>query len=86
MEKDYVITIIPAIYVGKREDDNIILKCLQGEETVNRAFESKLFIDIENPKYVLVGIMTGGNVMGINICDGGEFEKEYNENWNILLK
>jgi len=80
------IEIIPAIYIGKREDGNVLLRCLQGEETVDRAFQPILFVGIENPKYILLGIMCGGNVMGLNVCDGSEFENLYHEKWDVLLK
>jgi hypothetical protein len=85
-EKILKIDIIPAIFVGYREDGNVLLKCLQGEDTVDRAFEPILFKDIENPKYILLGVMTGGNMMGLNVCDGSEFEDLYHEKWNVLLK
>lgn len=85
-EKFEQIVIIPAIYIGKREDGNVLLKCLQGEDTANRAFEPILFKNIENPKYILLGVMTGGNMMGLNVCDGSEFENLFHEKWDVLLK
>jgi len=85
-KKVYSIEIIPAIYIGKREDGNVLLRCLQGEETVDRAFQPELFDEIENLKYILLGVMTGGNVIGLNICDGTEFENLYHEKWDVLLK
>jgi len=86
IEKVMEIVIIPAIYVGEREDGNVILKCLQGDTTVDRAFEPILFKDFKDPKYILLGVMTGGNVMGLNVCDGSEFENLYHEKWDVLLK
>lgn len=80
------IVIIPAMFVGYREDKNVLLKCLQGDDTVDRAFEPKLFENIEEPKYILLGIMTGGNMMGLNVCDGSEFENLFHEKWDVLLK
>jgi len=80
------IVIVPAIYVGEREDGNVLLKCLQGEETVNRAFEPRMFKNMENPKYLLLGIMTGGNMMRLTIADGSEWENLYHEKWSVLLK
>jgi len=80
------IDIIPAIFLKHREDGNILLKCLQGDNTVVRAFEPKLFEDIKDPKYILVGIMSGGNMMGLNVCDGSEYENLFHEKWNVLLK
>jgi len=85
-EKIEQIVIVPAMYAGKREDGNVLLKCLQGEESVVRAFEPKLLENIEDPKYILLGIMTGGNMMGLNVCDGSEWEILYHEKWNVLLK
>ena len=80
------ITIIPAIFEGYREDGNVLLRCLQDEEYVIRAFQPFLFEKIKNPKYILLGIMTGRNTMGLNVCDGSEWENLYHEKWNVLLK
>lgn len=80
------IDIIPAIYIGKREDGNVLLRCLQGDETVVRAFQPSMFDGFKNPKYILLGVMTGGNVIGLNVCDGSEFENLYHEKWSELLK
>ena len=80
------IDIIPAIFVKYREDGNVLLKCLQDEEYVIRAFEPRMFKKIENPKYLLLGVMTGGNMMRLTIADGSEFENLYHEKWNVLLK
>lgn len=79
------IDIIPAIFLKYREDGNVLLKCLQGEETVNRAFEPNLTKGIENPKYLLIGIITGVNMMRINLTDGSDFEKLFKEKWYKLL-
>ena len=80
------IHIVPAIFVGLRADGNVLLKCLQGEETVNRAFEPRLFKNMTNPKYLLLGIKTGMNTMTLNICDGSEFKDIFHEKWSVLLK
>lgn len=80
------IVIVPAIYLGVREDGNVLLKCLQGEETVNRAFEPRMFKGMEDPKYLLLGIMTGVGTMRLTIADGSEWENLYHEKWSVLLK
>jgi len=80
------ITIIPALFEGYREDGNVLLRCLQDKEYVIRAFEPHLIENIENPKYILLGIMTGKNMMGLNVCDGSEWEDLYHEKWDVLLK
>jgi len=80
------IDIIPAVFVKYREDGNVLLKCLQGEETVLRAFEPVMIEKIKNPKYLLLGITTGTGYMQLNVCDGSEFENLYKKHWNVLLK
>jgi len=80
------IDIVPAIFIEYREDGNILLKCLQGEETVDRAFEPNLFRGINNPKYLLIGIISGVNYMQLTVCDGSEYEKLFHEKWELLLK
>jgi len=80
------IDIIPAVFVKYREDGNILLRCLQGEGTVDRAFEPKMFKEMKDIKFFLLGIMTGGNTMTLTIGDGSEFENLYHEKWSVLLK
>lgn len=80
------IDIVPAVFVKYRDDENVLLRCLQGDDTVDRAFEPRMFKEIENPKYLLLGVMTGGNMMRLTIADGSEFENLYHEKWNVLLK
>ena len=80
------IDIIPAIFVKYREDGNVLLRCLQGEGTVDRAFEPRMFKKMEDVKFFLLGIMTGGNMMKLTIADGSEWENLYHEKWSVLLK
>lgn len=79
------IHIIPAVFVGLRADGNVLLKCLQGEETVQRAFEPRMFKGMTDPKYLLLGIKTGTNTATLNICDGSDFEDIFHNKWKILL-
>lgn len=81
----HAIDIIPAVFVRYREDGNVVLKCLQGEETVDRAFEPHLFKNIPELKYLFLGIITGVGYMQLNICDGNEFEDLYKKHWKELL-
>lgn len=80
------INIVPAIFADYREDGNILLKCLQGEEVVHRAFQPELFRKFDNLKYILLGITTGENEMRLRVCDGTEFKDIFEEKWNVLLK
>jgi len=79
--------IIPAVFVGYREDGNVKLECLEnGENTVVRAFEPNLINGVVNPKYLLLGITTGVNHMQLTLCDASEFEDLFKEKWSVLLK
>jgi len=79
------IDIIPAIFLNYREDGNVLLKCLQGTETVNRAFEPNLIQGIENPNYLFIGLKTGQNMMEITVKDASEYEEMFNDKWSLLL-
>ena len=80
------IYIIPAVFVKYREDGNVVLRCLQGKGTVDRAFEPILIKDIKTPKYLLLGIMTGVGYMQLNVGDGEEFKHLFKTKWNVLIK
>jgi len=80
------IDIVPAVFVKYRDDGNVLLRCLQGKDTVDRAFEPNMFKEIPEPKYLLLGITTGVNYMQLIICDGSEFENLFHEKWDVLLK
>lgn len=84
-EKVDSIIFIPAKFIGYREDGNVLLKCLQGDVTVNRAFEPKHFKNIENINLLFITVMTGDNVMKISIMDGNEFIGYFHTKWKILL-
>jgi len=87
MEKEiHKIDIVPAVFSKYREDGNVVLRCLQGEGIVDRAFEPNLFKEIPDPKYLLLGIITGLHYMQLTVCDGTDFKDLYNEHWDILLK
>lgn len=80
------IDIVPAVFVKIRDDGNVLLKCLQGEDTVLRAFEPRMFKKMEDVKFFLLGVKTGKNTMTLTIGDGTEFENLYHEKWDVLLK
>lgn len=84
-EKIEKIYIVPAKLVKYRDDGNVILKCLQGEETVERAFEPKTLKGIESPDLLFVWVETGGNMMRASISDASEYEELFHEKWNILF-
>ena len=85
-EKMEKIDIVPARFIKYREDGNVLLRCLQGEGTVDRAFEPRMFKKMKDIDLILIGVTTGGNMMKITICDGNEFRDIYHEKWSVLLK
>jgi len=82
--KVHRIDIIPAIFVRYREDGNVLLKCLLGRKTENRAFEPNLIAGVKNPKYLLLGITTSDGYMQITVCDGTEFDDLFKTKWKLL--
>jgi len=86
MKKELLkIIIVPAKFIEKADDGKVILRCLlDNEETQDRAFDSFTTEGIENPKYLLIGIMTGVGFIQINVCDGSEFEEYFNTIWKTL--
>jgi len=84
----YNIDIFPARFVNNLGDNKVYIKCLFGYETniiENRIFDDIMIAGIENPKYLLVGIMTGAGFMQINVCDGNKFEKYFKSKWKNLF-
>ena len=84
-KKIHSIDIVPAIYLKNREDGNVLLKCLQGNTTVIRAFDPDIIKNIENPKYIFLGIITGVGEIRLTVCDGNDYEHDFKTKWNILL-
>jgi len=84
-QKLHKIDIIPAIFVEKREDKYLV-KCLIGESTELRLFDSFALEGMQNPKYLLIGIMTGVGFSQISFRQADEFEKYFKTKWKILTK
>ena len=89
VEKElHKIDIFPAIFLDKLGNGRVRIKCLHGYETTiveNRIFDEIMIEGIKNPKYLLVGVMTGVGFMQINICDGSDYEKYFKTKWKNLL-
>jgi hypothetical protein len=86
MEKElHKIHIIPAKFIEK-QGDNYLIRCLVGENVEDRLFESFSLEGMLNPKYLLIGIMTGVGYTQINFCQADEFEKYFKTKWKILTK
>ena len=81
--KLHKIHIIPAKFIEKR-DEKYIIKCLIGENIEDRLFDSFALEGMTNPKYLLIGIMTGVGYSQINFCQADEFEKYFKTKWKTL--
>jgi len=82
------IIIIPARFLEK-QDDRYVIRCLiqlDGNITQDRIFEEYSLREIENPKYLFIGIMTGIGYKQINYTDANEFEELFIKKWKILTK
>ena len=84
-EKIEKIYIVPARLIKYRDDGNVVLRCLQGETTVDRAFEPKMLKGIKSPDLLFVWVETGGNVMKASISDASEYEDLFHKKWDILF-
>jgi len=85
-EKIEKIYIIPALFLKYRDDGNALLKCLQGDTIVDRAFEPKILKKIKSPSLLFICVETGNNVMKISIANASEYEKLFHKKWSVLFK
>jgi hypothetical protein len=83
--KLHKITILPAIFLEKR-NDKYLVRCLVGEVTQDVLFDSFSLEGMINPKYLLIGIMTGVGFSQITFAQGDEFEDLFKKKWKILIK
>jgi len=85
MEKEIKeIIILPARFIEKRDDKYLIRVLLEKEYTQDRLFDEYSLKGMINPKYLLIGIMTGVGVMQINFCQADDIEDLFKKKWNIL--
>lgn len=84
-EKVKEIIFIPSIYLGVRDDGHVLLRCLQGETTVKRAFEPKHFKNMIDPEFIMLGVKLGENTMEISVKEVSEFEDLFHEKWSVLF-
>ena len=86
MEKElHKIQILPAKFVEKRPDGKYVVGILIDDDRVeNMIFDSFSLEGIVNPKYLLIGIMTGVGVMQINFCQADDIEDLFKKKWKIL--
>jgi hypothetical protein len=81
------IIILPAKFVEKTPDGKYVVRCLLDDNHAeDYLFDSFSLEGIENPKYLLIGIMTGVGFSQITFMQAGEFEKYFKTKWKILAK
>jgi hypothetical protein len=88
MEKElHKIDIIPAKFIEKTPDNKYIVRfLLDNEHTEDYLLDSFSLEGMKNPKYLLIGIMTGVGFSQVNFCQADEFEKYFKTKWKILTK
>jgi len=85
--KIHKIDIIPAKFVSKREDGKFIIKCLLGiggNTIQQRVFDAYALEDMVNPKYLLIGIITGQGYLQTTFVQADEFEDVFKDKWKAL--
>jgi len=87
MEKEIKkIHIIPAKFLYKQKDGRYVIRCFINDNYIeDRIFDSYSLQGMINPKYLLIGIMTGVGYSQINFCQADEFEKLFKKHWKKLL-
>lgn len=80
------IYIIPAVLIGI-ENKRVVLKCLiDKNNTEDRSFDLNCIAGIENPKYLLLGIMTGVNMIDLTVCNAKDFTELFENKFKLLTK
>ncbi|MDD5648803.1 MAG: hypothetical protein PHF86_00030 [Candidatus Nanoarchaeia archaeon] len=80
------IYILPAKFVKQLDDGKYCIKVLNDNIIEERIFDEYSLKGIKNPKYLLIGILTGKGFMQINFCDANEFKKLFIKKYGLLLK
>ncbi len=80
------IDILPARFIRFNEDGSSVIRVLFADNHIeDRKFDKWAVEKIENPNYLLIGIMTGEGFMQCNTCDANEFESYFKSKWTALL-
>lgn len=83
------IYIIPARLIEKQNDGyqtRYLIRCLMDNVTEDRLFDSYSLDEMVNPKYLLIGIMTGVGYIQTTFVQADEFEKTFKEKWKTLIE
>jgi len=80
------IQILPAKFVEKRPDGRYVVGILIDDDRIeNMIFDSFSLEGIVNPKYLLIGIMTGVGFSQITFVDANDLEKTFKKKWKELI-
>lgn len=80
-----VINIVPAKFVEKNVDGNIVLKCYLNEDNLlRRSFDPLMFKKFKEIEYVFIGIITGVGMIKINVVDANQYKSLFEEYWSVL--
>lgn len=79
------IDIVPTVFIRHEDDADVVLMLYPNGIIEQKLFTKNMLKGIDNPKYLLVGIITGVGVMQLNVVDANEFKKMFFENWMELL-
>jgi hypothetical protein len=79
------IDIVPTIFIKHEDDADVVLMLYPNGIIEKKRFTKNMLKGIDNPMYLLVGIITGVGVMQLNVVDANEFKEMFFENWMELL-
>ena len=86
MEKKlHKIQILPAKFIEKRGDKYVVRCMIDFDCTEDMIFEEFSLQGMVNPKYLLIGNMTGVGFTQITFTDARKFEKYFKTKWKILV-
>jgi hypothetical protein len=85
-QKLHKIQILPAKFVEKRPDGRYVVGILIADDRIdNMIFDSFSLEGMVNPKYLLIGIMTGAGFSQITFVDANDLEKTFKKKWKELI-
>jgi len=83
-EKIHEIQIIPAKFLRKTEDGKYVLRCLVDINYFeDRIFDEYSLMNINNPNYILIGIIIGEGFMQINFADANKYKHTFKLKWKF---
>lgn len=83
------LTIVPALFLKREGDKHCIIKCLIDSNEDNpivedRKFEIEMIENIDNPKYLFIGIIHADQYVQLVFKDANDYKDMFEEKWGIL--